>query len=184
MQPVILDPLIHLVLRWSFVLLFGLSALHKLRDFGGFSRQLADYRLLPDPLLLPAAAAVVGTECAVTIGLLMPGAQRVAAIAAACLLVVYAVAIAINLARGRRNIDCGCSGPALRQTLSEGLLVRNGVLIAAALFATLPTTTRGLGAWDWLMATAAVLTVALLYTGANTLLANGPMLKSLNPDYD
>ena len=184
MDGLLLDPLVSLILHWSLVLLFGLSVLHKLRDFGGFSRQLADYRLLPETLVAPAAMMVVGIELAISLGLLIPGARTLAAMVAAGLLAVYALAIGINLARGRRNIDCGCSGPALRQTLSEGLLVRNGVLIAAALFAALPITTRDLGPWDWLTATAAVLTVALLYTGANTLLANGPLLKSLNPDYD
>ncbi|MDJ0926884.1 MAG: MauE/DoxX family redox-associated membrane protein [Gammaproteobacteria bacterium] len=184
MDGLLLDPLVNLILRWSFILLFGLSALHKLRDFAGFARQLADYRLLPQGLVSPAAAVVVGSELAIACGLLIPATQAAAATIAAMLLAAYALAIGVNLARGRRNIDCGCSGPALRQTLSEGLLVRNGVLIAAALFCAMPTTTRDLGPWDWFMAIAAVLTVALLYTGANTLLANGPLLKSLTPDYD
>ena len=40
-----------------------------------------------------------------------------AAAAAALLLALYAGAIGVNLARGRRDIDCGCGGPASRQPI-------------------------------------------------------------------
>ena len=46
------------------------------------------------------------------------------------LLALYAGAMAVNLARGRRDLDCGCAGPGVRRPVGEGLLIRNGALIA------------------------------------------------------
>jgi hypothetical protein len=41
---------------------------------------------------------------------------------------LFAVAMGINLRRGRRHIDCGCFQSALKQTLSWTLVVRNVVM--------------------------------------------------------
>jgi len=38
------------------------------------------------------------------------------------LLALYTLAVVVNLARGRREIDCGCFGPAARQPLSAALV--------------------------------------------------------------
>jgi hypothetical protein len=47
---------------------------------------------------------------------------------AAALLLLFALAMGINLRRGRRHIDCGCFQSALEQTLSWTLVMRNAVL--------------------------------------------------------
>jgi hypothetical protein len=52
-------------------------------------------------------------------------------------LLLFALAMGVNLRRGRRHIDCGCFQSALRQTLSWTLVARNVVLaslMAVALF--------------------------------------------------
>ena len=48
--------------------------------------------------------------------------------AAALLLSVFAVAMGINLLRGRRHIDCGCFQGTLKQPLSWTLVSRNALL--------------------------------------------------------
>ena len=50
------------------------------------------------------------------------------AVSAASLLILFAVAMAINIRRGRRHIDCGCFQSALKQTLSWILVARNAAL--------------------------------------------------------
>ena len=55
---------------------------------------------------------------------------RGALVAAAALLAAYGAAIGVNLARGRRHIDCGCVGPAARRPIGGWLVARNGVLAA------------------------------------------------------
>jgi len=88
---------------------------------------IANYRLLPESLVAPAARALPIVE--LTIGLaLLAGAPRLAILPAAVLLLGFAAAMAINLRRGRSYIDCGCGRSQLRQTLSWPLVWRNVVL--------------------------------------------------------
>jgi hypothetical protein len=96
----------------------------------------------------------------------------VAALVSTLLFGLYALAIAINLRRGRRELDCGCLGFGRRSTISMTLLWRNGVLVLASLAAGfLP---RGERALDWidLFTVAVGLTAAaLLYAATEGLAA-------------
>ena len=65
-------------------------------------------------------------------GLLHAPTRQPTAIASMTLLAIYTGAIASNLARGRREIDCGCFASSARVPLSPWLIARNLILIAAA----------------------------------------------------
>lgn len=110
------------------LLVFGAAVAHKLRQPNEFIRALAGYRLVPDIGLrfwwvLPLVELVAVLEL-----LLSTGESRWLALS---LLLLYAVAIAINLLRGRYDIDCGCGGEST--PISWGLVVRNIVLAGLAL---------------------------------------------------
>jgi hypothetical protein len=171
-----LDPVLDLTIRAGLALLFASTALTKLRDLGGFTAAVAGYRLLPERLARGAALGFVAAELALAAGLLVPALRAPASLGAAGLLVVYAAAIAWNLARGRRDIDCGCGGPFGKQTLSEGLVLRNLALAAAALASTLPVAERALGWLDLWTVLAALACGALLFAAANALRAR-PVLR-------
>src|SRR5437870_1480218 len=128
-----MDPVIDLTLRTALALLFFVAAGHKLRDLDRFRATLAEYRLLPAGLVPLAAALVVAVEVAAAGALLVPGARAAGLVVAAALLALYGAAIAINLARGRRDIDCGCAGPAVRRPITGALVARNAALAALAL---------------------------------------------------
>lgn len=87
------------------------------------------------------------------------------------LLSIYTLAITVNLIRGRFDVDCGCSCPAMRQTLSGWLIIRNLGLLAAALLTFPPAVQRPLTILDWFTAVAAVATFLLIYSAANHLFA-------------
>ncbi len=174
-----LDPVIETMLRTSLALLFASAALHKLREPAPFARTLADYRVLPEPSVPIAAAALVIAELGLAIALLLPAARTPALLAALGLLSLYSAAIALNLARGRRHIDCGCAGPAARQSLSGGLVLRNAILIAAAGACLLPLRPRSLLWLDLATIAAAVVALSALYGAANRLLAGWPELSRL-----
>jgi hypothetical protein len=165
-----IDPVVSLILRAAVALLFGWSAVEKLRDVNRFREAVEGYALLPPLWVVPAGAALIAVEIGVAAGVWLPRVGSVAAIAAAALLIVYAGAIGVNLVRGRRDIDCGCGGPAGRQTISAALVVRNVVLGAAAVVAALPTAPRGLHWVDWFTAVTGVAAAALLYVAADELL--------------
>src|SRR5690606_31828580 len=134
----VIDPALHAVLRGTLAAVLLGAALHKLRDLHAFRVALGDYRLVPWPLTGLVAPLLVAAEVAVGAALLSPWARPTGFAAAAGLVGLYSAAIAVNLLRGRRDIDCGCFGPALRVALGAGLLVRNALLLAAAAAGMLP----------------------------------------------
>jgi hypothetical protein len=171
MRTLAVDPALQLIVRASLSLLFARAALHKLRDVAGFGAALERYELLPAPWAVPAGAFVIAAEVGVAAGVWLPRVAPAAALGAAALLALYAGAIAVNLVRGRRDIDCGCSGPARRQPISAALVVRNGVIAAAAVLGALPAGPRALLWVDGVTVAASVAALACLYAAADGLLA-------------
>jgi uncharacterized membrane protein YphA (DoxX/SURF4 family) len=172
-----LDPVIAIVIRVALGLLFGAAALDKLRAPAAFTAAVRDYRLVPEPAVPAVAWIVTVGEFVFAIGAIL--GSRPALGGLAVLLLVYAGAIAVNLVRGRREIDCGCGGADEHRPLSGFLLVRNGVLAMFALPALLPTAPRSLGAIDLVCIGAAVLALALLYAAGDRLAAMAPRLEGL-----
>ncbi|MDP7298365.1 MAG: MauE/DoxX family redox-associated membrane protein [Myxococcota bacterium] len=173
------DPVVHAVLRAALALLLLSAAVQKLRDARGFRAVLADYQLLPARLVPAAALALTGIEFAVGAGLLVPTAGAAPVLAAALLLSAYAGAIALNLARGRRHVSCGCAGPAGTQTLHEGLVARNGLLVLAALLAAGPAAPRPLVWVDAVTGVGGIALLALVYVASDVALANASRVRTL-----
>jgi hypothetical protein len=124
------------------VLLFGGALAAKLRDVPRFIAAIERYRLLPTNSVAPVAATLLAAEAAATLSLATGQSQAIGAAIAIGLLLLFAAAIAINLLRGVRDIDCGCSLSALPEPLEPVLVVRNLLLcvaIAPALLAQPPT---------------------------------------------
>ncbi len=168
-----LDPVVTVAGCGAVAWLFAAAALHKLRDWRGFRLALAGYRLVPGPLESVAAGLLVVVELAVSGALLL--AVPPAALAAAGMLTLYALAMAVNLLRGRRLADCGCGG--VPQPMSWALVARNLVLAVAALTLLLPVAARPLGWLDGFTAVAAIAAAASLYAAINALLAAATRLR-------
>jgi len=152
-----IDPVVSVSLRCLLAVLFATAAWHKASDLRRFAATLEAYRLLPPWLGGAAARALPVAEVAVAVSLLLP-LYRWAALGAVAMLVLYSVAIAINLARGRREIDCGCFGPAAGVPLSGALVARNALLIGAAAIVSLPVGARPL---VWVDAFSVIVAVAV-----------------------
>jgi hypothetical protein len=114
-------------------LVFLLAATQKAQHWRVFSGVIANYRLLPRTMVIPAAGLLPPLEMAVGLTLLSAMARPWPALVAIVLLAVFAAAMAINLRRGRAEIDCGCGQSFLKQRLSWTLVVRNAVLAALLL---------------------------------------------------
>ena len=179
-----IDPVFVLVLRLALALIFATALAHKLKAPREFAAVVAEYRLVPEAFVIAASGALLLLEMLVVLTLLVPALGRFGAWAAAATLVLYAGAMAINLARGRRTIDCGCSGPGQRQQLSEWLVLRNALLAVMAVLAALPPAPRLLSGWDAATIAFGVAAFLLLYSTGNHLIANQPKLKELMPSYD
>lgn len=147
---------------------------------------VGNYRLLPVALVGPVAGLLLWGEFAVGLALLLapvvPWLGRCGALVGGGLLVIFAVAMAVNLRRGRGYIDCGCGHAQLRQPLSWMLVARNLVLATpllgfAALGPVLP------GGMALVAAMVAGLAVWLGYHLFNALAAlqSSPLSASLHP---
>jgi uncharacterized membrane protein YphA (DoxX/SURF4 family) len=161
------DPGFALTVRWSLAIVFLLAVIHKLKAPVAFKATMKNYRLLPDFLLTPFLYAVIAAELVAVVALLAN--RSLGSGIAAGLFTVYTLAILINLIRGRRDIDCGCSGPAIRQTLSGWLVVRNSGFLAVALLTITASNPRPLVMLDLFTSIAAVATFVLLYFAATYL---------------
>lgn len=164
------DPVVDLVVRGALAALFASAALHKLRDVAAFREIVRAYRLAPDAAVTMAPAIAVA-EMIVAVSMLLPSLRTAAGLGAVALLALYSAAIGINLHRGRRTIDCGCGALGTRQPISEWLLVRNAVLMIAAV-ATLHLPAPRAWLWiDWLTVAGGVAVLACVWTAAHGLWA-------------
>ena len=122
-------------LRCFAIWLFASAAVHKMQDFPRFHATLAAYRLVPEGISKLLGFIVLGLEvalaCIMIVLFILPAEFALLGLIAPVMLLVYAVAMAINLMRGRDSIDCGCGG--VPMPLSISLVLRN-VLLAVLMF--------------------------------------------------
>jgi hypothetical protein len=169
------DPALALTLALVLAGIFGTAAAAKLKAMSAFVGVVENYRLLPAALVLPAAWALPPTELLAALGLLVPATRPLAALVATALLLLFALAIGVNLARGRDRIDCGCFVGLLRQRLSWALVARNLALALAGLVLALDTgAVRPLAALDAVTVIAAALCLLLLYAAVSRLFGVSP----------
>lgn len=163
-----MDPTIHMLIAAGLAALFGTAAVHKMRAPAMFVATLGNYRVLPARLLSAAAVLVIALEFALTAGLLWPATRAVSGVVGASLLLVYAAAIAINLRRGRGDLDCGCT--LQRRPIGAWMVTRNSVLATAALSLVIPTSNRTIQFADAATIVVALCVIMLLYAAADLLL--------------
>lgn len=172
-----LDPVVGHVIAASLALLFAAAAIHKLRDLRSFGDAVAAYELVPGRLAPAVAALLTGVEVAGAGGVLFAATRPFALATLVCLLLLYAMAMGVALARGRRDLDCGCFGPARRRPVGVGLVARNLALAALGALALLPSSPRALVALDAVTGVAGVASALLLLAAIDQALANAPALR-------
>ena len=156
-------------------LLFAVAGIDKLRHRDLLPGVIANYRLLPQALVAPVAMLLPTGELVVAAGLVL-GFAPLAPLAAIALLLVFAAAMAINIGRGRRHIDCGCGHAGLRQKLGWGQVARN-VILAGALVPALGAGRSSLGTADLAVAFAAgaaAYLLLLMFSALGALAASAP----------
>lgn len=177
-----IDPVLQQVLGMAFALLFLHAAWHKWSAGLRFEAQLAEYDLLPEPSVPAAARTLMLLEAVVAVGLLVPVVRQPAAVLAALLLGAYALAMAVNLIRGRHHIDCGCGDTP--QLLSAWLVGRNLVLVAGAVLLALPAAPRAPATLDMVLGLLGLCGLILTWLMLEQLLANASVLREWRESRD
>jgi len=174
-----LDPTFVAIACATTAAIFLGSAALKFSQPAEFRAAVESYRLVPEAMAGVLQWIVPALELTGAIGFVVPTTRDAAALLLLSLIVVFTAAIALNLARGRRDLDCGCFGPLLRQPLSGWLVARNGLLALLVLAAFTPVDARPLASLDYLTIGAAVAALVALYGAANYLLATAPKIATL-----
>lgn len=174
-----IDPVLNITARTALALLFVLAAVHKWSDRPRFVATLTQYRIVPQSTAPAAAYLIMVCEPLLALGLMQPALYRVAGLGLAGLLCAYSTAIAVNLWRGRREIDCGCFGPNDKSSLSGWLVLRNAALLVVVATTWLPQSTRPLHWLDVTTVFAATATLAFLWAASQRLVHNWPVLRRL-----
>jgi hypothetical protein len=136
--------------------------------------------LFPDALIPALAILIPSLELIVALAAFMPLTAPYAMGTAGGLLAAYGLAMGVNLARGRNDIDCGCFGPAKRQTLNGWLVARNIVLLPAALVGAATLNPRTFELLDFFLCGFAVFSATILYAVTSQLIANAPHLNPID----
>ncbi|MCO5102167.1 MAG: methylamine utilization protein MauE [Burkholderiaceae bacterium] len=164
-----LDPVLGHALAGALALVLAIGAWSKLADLDAFAAALERYRLLPLALARVVAFALPFVEALAAALLVVPSMRNPGAALAGALLTLVTSAVAINLLRGRVDIDCGCGGPG--QRLSWRLVARNAVLLGACALAAAPVSVRLVVWLDAFTATFAAAALWLVYAAVDQLLS-------------
>ena len=186
-----LDPLILRIISIGFASLFLLAAWHKSGNRVQFRGHLLAYQILPSAMIPLAVIAIPLIEFLLGMAWLVTALLAIRVdlvpLLSTLLLTAYTTAIAINLIRGRRHIDCGCGFSAVAgmgasdgntQQLSTGLVIRNIAIIFTASLANAPVSSRELGLLDYFSLLTAGIALILIYAALNQLLANGSAIEA------
>lgn len=139
------------------------AALHKIRARKKFQAELQAYQLLPEFSLSATTWLLIFTELSCSVLLLDP-TRSFPALITAILFCLYALAMAINLLKGRTNIDCGCTGPTgIKKTIAWSLVIRNVILAFLALLCSSVTSVQNTGALELFIIMAGAVVSLLLY---------------------
>jgi hypothetical protein len=168
----LLDPAIGYVILTGGALLFASAGIHKLRDLSRFTAIFGAYRILPERLERSVARLVPFTELGVAIMLLWPPAGLAAVVPAVAVLVVYAGGMYLNIARGRRDLDCGCTMGQGRRAIATWMVYRNLCLAGALGIAGLPWSSRPLNGVDLVTVIGGLIVGATLYASVDRLMGD------------
>lgn len=171
-------PLMAISIEIFAIILFVEAVIHKSLNFKDFVGIISGYRLIPISLVWSAAAFVIFAEFLAIISLLLmlPFLKYLAAV----ILVGYAIAIQINVVRGRTEIDCGCGGQSM--PISQSLVSRNLVIAIILAWSTNTVGFTGLvehGFVYWLLVCGTVLVSYLFYLSYNQLCFNQSLQSNL-----
>ena len=122
-----------LVIQLALGLVFAVSSTAKLRAPKVLARAVADYRIVPDSVDYPLGCALIAAEVLLAITHLTGCLLAIAIPLGFGMLTSFAVAVSVNLGRGR-SLPCHCFGGNSQEQISLHTLTRVLLLTGAELF--------------------------------------------------
>ena len=119
-------------LRFALSVIFGMAGVAKLLDLRGTREAVTNFGV-PPSFAKAVAFMLPLTEIGIALGLLFAKSARQSTLAASALLMIFVVAIGVNLLRGRAP-ECHCFGQLYSRPLGWPTLARNLVFAVCAIF--------------------------------------------------
>lgn len=132
-----------LFFRITIGLLFLFSSLSKINTFSEHIVSIGKYGIIPQKYVKTFAYFGIPTELLTSLFLILGVYQKIFALISLLLLLLYTIAIIINLLRGNKDVTCGCGGILGNHKLTWMLPIRNFVLMLISLWLTLHNTVLG-----------------------------------------
>jgi hypothetical protein len=167
-----LDPAIGYLIVAGIALLLASAAAHKLRDLARFTAVFAAYHVLPEAPARRVAWIIPCIELGIALALCWEPSRCAALVSAIAMLIAYASAMAVNLRRGRRDLDCGCGTARSRRPIADWMVWRNLLLASVLGIAALPWAQRPFGVTDLLTVVGGLMVGATLYAAVDRLLGD------------
>ena len=133
-----------LFLRLGIAIIPVTSAYTKMRDLANHEQSIQNYQIIPDRYAKTAAKFDAFAEMMVGLLLLVGLFYKVSLIFFTGLIVLYTLAILINLRRGRTSLSCGCGGIVGEKPISWKLIFRNLSIIIVAVMLFFSSTKVGI----------------------------------------
>lgn len=135
-----------LVLRLALAVVFATAAAGKAMDLAGSRQALANFGVAPK-LAAIGGRTLPAVEALIAVALVLTATARWAAVAAALLLGAFIVVIR-RLLRAGRAPDCHCFGQIHSEPVGASTLIRNAVLVVAALIIAIGGPGRSLASFN------------------------------------
>ncbi len=180
----VLDPVVATVAFAATAIVTLIGALPKLTGQPAFRETVAGFRLLPHALVASVAVAIPVVEIVAALACLIPATRTAGAAALVALFGLFAIALAVNVARGHTDIDCGCSGFAradrpVPHAIGWAHVGRTLLLVVLAALAGVPQSARSIVWFDYLSVFGGTLLALATQLTLDVLLANRPKLNQL-----
>ncbi|MNC26929.1 Methylamine utilization protein MauE [compost metagenome] len=116
--------------RLLVAVMFLTSFLEKIRNYNLHLFILKDYKIIPHKLVNLFGALDVIAQILIALSFILGVWIYAGYVTSSILLFTYAIAISINLLRGRNNISCGCGGLVGNHQISWWLVFRNLLIVS------------------------------------------------------
>jgi len=159
--------------------LFAEAGLHKLNPANElyFSSLIKEFGWANLKIAALIAKLVGLLELAIAVAIVIPATRTTAAIIAGNVLFIYMLHMAFQLYRGRRDLDCGCAGPAGQLKMSGHLVIRNLLLVAATFFCLIPADNAAM--MLWLLGSLLAIVGIFINLSSEQLIGNAQKLQAL-----
>lgn len=120
---------INLFIRFFLACIFLSSVTSKVQNIQEHVAIIKDYRILPNTIVSLFTKINIIVELIVGVCLLVGLFEGLVEYAVIFMLLIYSIAVTINLNRGRKKVSCGCGGISGTHYLSRWLVIRNLIFI-------------------------------------------------------